>query len=88
MAGLIVIVSAADSTPAVGLLRNNGLNGTVVRGDFNNDGKLDAILGDADADGLGAFVYVVPGKGDLSFDFQAGVALKPGHLLSMRSPPI
>jgi hypothetical protein len=182
MAGLITLVSAAESTPAVGLLRNNGLNAWVVPGDFNNDGitdlaaqspyqgsptgtvvslgrgdatfgtpamvcsfcrvlatgdfnndhnldllmqaqplpdevvwvmpgrgdgtfgpgsqsnfaafmsattfglaadmnndgKLDAILGDVDADGLGAFVYVVPGKGDLSFDFQAGVALKPG----------
>ena len=184
MAGLIALVSAAESTPAVGLLRNNGLNAAVVPGDFNNDGitdlaaqapyqgastgtvvslgrgdgtfgtpatvcsfcrvlaagdfnndrnldllmqmhplpdevvwvmpgrgdgtfgpgnqnnfaafmsattfglaadmnndgKLDAILGDADAEGLGAFVYVVPGNGDLSFDFQAGVALKPGPM--------
>ena len=38
MAGLITLLSAAESTPAVGLLRNSGLNAWVVPGDLNNDG--------------------------------------------------
>jgi hypothetical protein len=72
MAAPIVIVSATDSTPAVGLLINDGLNGTVVPGDFNNDGITD-LAAQSPYQGSPTVTVVSLGRGDGTFGTPATV---------------
>jgi len=41
-----VDAQTAPPPPTIGLLRNNALNGAVLIGDLNNDGKVDAVASD------------------------------------------
>jgi len=41
-----VAAQTTPPAPSIGLLRSNALNGTVLVGDFNNDGKADALATD------------------------------------------
>jgi hypothetical protein len=61
------LVRTASSTVALTLDPNLSSPGEVVVGDFNNDGKLDAVVADPQPNGSSGLIDLYFGKGDGSF---------------------
>jgi hypothetical protein len=69
----------AVPAPTIGLLRNSALNGAVLIGDFNNDGRPDAVATDPWS-GQGPVIIVALGQGNGRFGTPLPTAWRGGVL--------